>query len=94
MGFKLSQMTWSLLLSVADDYSDYEVMDIMFLTGDSAAAGVDMRCINVSITMDDVLEMAESLIFTLTTTNSLVIIQNNMATVTITNEDSECVLIT
>ncbi len=66
-------------------------MDIMFLTGDTAG---DMRCINVSITMDDVLEMAESLIFTLATTNSLVVIQNNMTMVTITNEDSECVLIT
>ena len=63
----------------------------MFLTGDTAG---DMRCINVSITMDDVLEMAESLIFTLATTNSLVVIQNNMTMVTITNEDSECVLIT
>ncbi len=66
-------------------------MDIMFLTEDTAGG---MRCINVSITMDDVLEMAESLIFTLTTPNSLVVIQNNMAMVNITNEDSECVLIT
>ncbi len=82
-------MTWSFLLAVADDYSG--VMDIMFLSGDSAG---DMRCINVSITMDDVLEMAESLIFTLATPNSLVIIQKNMAMVTITNDDSECVLIT
>ncbi len=90
MGFKLSQMTWSLLLSaVADDYSG--VMDIMFLSGDTAGG---TRCIDVSITMDDVLEMAESLIFTLATTNNLVIIQNNMTMVTITNDDSECVFIT
>ena len=66
------------------DYSGVSI-DLVFTAGTSNGT---LQCINVTIIDDSLVESNETFSVTMTTSNSVVVLGNNLTTITITDTDS------